>query len=224
MDNKNGDNLYSSRCQDEYIISPGTKVINNSPRKINLAILASGHGSNFEALINSIKQNHLNAEIKVLIVNVPGCGAIEKALKHNIKYVLLDNHKFPNRKAHEIEILRILSHYSIDLIVMAGWMRIVSNLLIENYTERIINIHPSILPSFKGSKAIQDALNQAVKITGCTVHIVQKEVDSGEIIIQGAVAIDSNDNIDTLTSKIHKIEHIILPKAIEIMTTRINKY
>ena len=182
--------------------------------KIRLGVLASGNGSNFEYIIKSIQNNQLNAEISILIVNNPDCLAIKKALKYKIPYVIINHRDCQTRLEHDMLVLKKLEDLSVELIVMAGWMRIAGEELINRYINRLINIHPSLLPSFKGIDAIQQAIDEKVTITGCTVHYVQKEVDSGSIIIQAAVPIQEHDNKKTLTKRIQQMEHIILPLAI----------
>jgi len=182
--------------------------------KIRLGVLASGNGSNFEYIIKSIQNNQLNAEISILIVNNPDCLAIKKAIKYKIPYVIINHRDCKSRLEHDILVLKKLEDLSVELIVMAGWMRIVGEELINRFKNRLINIHPSLLPSFKGIDAIQQAIDMRVTITGCTVHYVQKEVDSGSIIIQAAVPIKEQDSKETLKTRIQNMEHIILPLAI----------
>ncbi|WP_269605563.1 phosphoribosylglycinamide formyltransferase [Prochlorococcus marinus] len=182
--------------------------------KIRLGVLASGNGSNFEYIIKSIQNKKLNAEISILIVNNPNCLAIKKAIKYKIPYVIINHRDYDTRLEHDRKVSKKLEDLSVELVVMAGWMRIVGEELINRFTNRLINIHPSLLPSFKGVDAIQQAIDKSVTITGCTVHYVQKEVDSGSIIIQAAVPIQEKDSKETLKQKIQKMEHIILPLAI----------
>ena len=182
--------------------------------KIRLGVLASGNGSNFEYIIKSIQNNQLNAEISILIVNNPDCLAIKKAIKYKIPYVIINHRDCQTRLEHDMLVLKKLEDLSVELIVMAGWMRIAGEELINRYTNRLINIHPSLLPSFKGADAIQQAIDKRVTITGCTVHYVQKEVDSGSIIIQAAVPIKEQDSKETLKKRIQTMEHKILPLAI----------
>ena len=182
--------------------------------KIRLGILASGNGTNFEYIIKSIQKKQLNAEISILIVNNPNCLAIKKALKYKIPYVIINHRDCDSRFEHDMLVLKKLEDLSVELVVMAGWMRIVGEELINRFTNRLINIHPSLLPSFKGVDAIQQAIDNRVTITGCTVHYVQKEVDSGSIIIQAAVPVQVHDSKETLKQRIQKMEHIILPLAI----------
>ena len=196
------------------LISPIESVSNLVEPKIRLGILASGNGSNFEFIIKSIQNKELNAEVSILIVNNPNCLAIEKAIKYDIPYVIINHRDCNSRLEHDKLVMNKLEELSVELVVMAGWMRIVGEELINGFRNRLINIHPSLLPSFKGVDAIQQAIEKRVTITGCTVHYVQKEVDSGSIIIQAAVPIQEHDNKETLTKRIQQMEHIILPLAI----------
>ena len=182
--------------------------------KIRLGILASGNGSNFEYIVKSIQNKKLNAEVSILIVNNPNCLAIKKAIRYKIPYVIIDHRLCNSRVEHDKLVIQNLEERSVELVVMAGWMRIVGEELINKFKNRLINIHPSLLPSFKGVDAIQQAIDKRVTITGCTVHYVQKEVDSGSIIIQAAVPLKEQDNKDTLKKRIQDMEHIILPLAI----------
>tara|TARA_Y100001968_G_scaffold72119_1_gene63469 strand:- start:1737 stop:2435 length:699 start_codon:yes stop_codon:yes gene_type:complete len=221
--NKDPDVLYT---QDENkLISPSLSKFPSIKPDIKLGILASGNGSNFEYIIKAINKKQLNADICILIVNEPNCLAIKKAERYNIPYVIIDHRNCSTRLEHDELVLKELSAKSVELVVMAGWMRIVGEKLINKYQYRLINIHPSILPAFKGMDAIQQALDQKVTISGCTVHYVQKEVDSGSIIIQGAVPVMKQDDKEKLTRRIQNIEHLILPFAIGLVANKIrNKF
>ena len=203
------------------LISPLDSEIPLYEPKIKLGILASGNGTNFEYIIKSILNKQLNAEISILIVNNPNSIAIRKAIKYKIPYVIINHRDCDSRFIHDMLVMKKLEELSVELVVMAGWMRIVGEELINRYKNRIINIHPSLLPSFKGVDAIQQAMDNRVTITGCTVHYVQKEVDSGSIIIQAAVPIKELDSKDTLRKRIQKMEHIILPLAIAKVAKKI---
>ena len=196
------------------LISPLEMQRNLVEPKIRLGILASGNGSNFEYIIKSIQKKQLNAEISILIVNNPNCLAVKKAIKYNIPYVIINHRDCNSRLEHDKLVMKKLEELSVELVVMAGWMRIVGEEIINKFNNRLINIHPSLLPSFKGIDAIQQAMDKRVTITGCTVHYVQKEVDSGSIIIQAAVPLKEDDSIETLKKRIQDMEHIILPLAI----------
>ena len=208
------ENELSYDLNEQCLISP---LYSQSPifePKIRVGILASGNGTNFEYIIKSIKNKQLNAEISILIVNNPNCLAIKKAIKYKIPYVIINHRDCNSRFEHDMLVMSKLEELSIEIVVMAGWMRIVGEEIINQFNNRLINIHPSLLPSFKGIDAIEQAMDKRVTITGCTVHYVQKEVDSGSIIIQAAVPLKEKDSIETLKNRIQDMEHIILPLAI----------
>ena len=197
-----------------YLISPNLRKFNKFDPKLKIAVLASGEGTNFQILIDLFKTKKLDIDIKLLITNNENAGCIKRAIKSRIPFFKVDENKFENKKEFEKEIIKILKENDIELIVMAGWMKIASEDFVNNFENKIINIHPSLLPSFKGKNPISDALKNKSLITGCSVHFVDKEIDNGELIIQAALCIDSKDNIDSLTKKIHDIEHKILPFAV----------
>ncbi len=203
-------NLYTGQS----LISPFDSEESHYETKIRLGILASGNGSNFEYIVKAIRKKKLNAEISILIVNNPDCLAIKKAIKYEIPYLIINHRNCNTRTEHDKLVMNKLEEFSVELVVMAGWMRIVGKDLINKFENRLINIHPSLLPSFKGVDAIQQAMDNKVTITGCTVHHVQKEVDSGSIIIQAAVPLKEIDSKDSLKKRIQDMEHIILPIAI----------
>ena len=179
-----------------------------------LAVLASGSGSNLEAIAQAIVNGELKAKIAVVIYNEPDAFARQRAEKFNIPAILVNHRDYKSRKALDLAIINILEQYNVDLVIMAGWMRIVTQVLIDAFPERILNIHPSLLPSFKGIHAIEQAFNYGVKITGCTVHLLSLEVDSGKILKQAAVPIFPDDTLEDLQKRIQIQEHIIYPEAI----------
>ena len=198
----------------DYLISPTiSKQVGFSP-KLRIAILASGNGSNFQELINLSKTNQLDIDIKILITNKSDSRCILRAKKSNIAYKIIKNTDFENKQYFENEIINTIERYDIELIVMAGWMKIMSSKFVNKFKNKIINIHPSLLPSFKGNNAIKEAINSGAKITGCSVHFVSPEVDSGTLIMQAALSISDDDNLETITNKIHYLEHKILPPSI----------
>tara|TARA_Y100001968_G_scaffold167976_1_gene153801 strand:+ start:853 stop:1551 length:699 start_codon:yes stop_codon:yes gene_type:complete len=203
------------------LISPFYSEFPRFEPKIRIGILASGSGSNFEYIVKSIENNKLNAEISILIVNNPNCLAIHKAINNNIPYVILNHRDCKSRSEHDKLVMKKLEELSVEIVVMAGWMRIVGEDLINKFNNRLINIHPSLLPSFKGIDAIQQAIENKVTITGCTVHYVNKEVDSGSIIIQASVPMNYQEEKNTIKQRIQDMEHIILPLAIAIVAKRI---
>ena len=197
-----------------YLISPDLKKFPKFEPKLKIAVLASGEGTNFQALINLYKNNKLDIEIKLLISNKQNAGCIKRAIKSEIPYFLVLENNYKNKEKFEAEIIKILQESNVELVVMAGWMKIASESFVNSFSDRIINIHPSLLPSFKGKNPIDDALKHKALITGCSVHYVDKEVDNGKLIIQAALSIKTDDNLSSLTNKIHDIEHKILPLAI----------
>ncbi|MBF2064732.1 MAG: phosphoribosylglycinamide formyltransferase [Calothrix sp. C42_A2020_038] len=202
------------------LVSPSIKVTSRSNNledtPFRLGVLASGSGSNFEAVAQAIQNGQLNARIQVLIYNNPDAYAAVRAADWNIPAVLLNHRDYNSREDLDAKIVQTFKKYNVDWIVMAGWMRIVTQVLIDAYTDKIINIHPSLLPSFKGARAVEQALSSGVKITGCTVHIVRLEVDDGPILMQAAVPVFPNDTTTTLHQRIQVQEHRILPAAISL--------
>jgi phosphoribosylglycinamide formyltransferase-1 len=183
---------------------------------LQLGVMASGSGSNFEAIQQAIERGELNAQIRVLIYNNPGAKAVERAQRFQIPAVLLNHRDYSSREALEEAIIQVFREYNVDWVIMAGWMRCVTQVLIDAFPGHILNIHPSLLPSFPGIHAIEQALNAGVKITGCTVHHVVLEVDSGPILIQAAVPILADDTPETLHQRVQVEEHRIYPAAIAL--------
>jgi phosphoribosylglycinamide formyltransferase 1 len=205
------------------LISPelSTTDLSQSP-PLRLGIMASGSGTNFEAIAQAIAIGQLNAEIPILIYNNPDAKVVARADKWQVPTILLDHRKFDSREALDREIVATFRSHQVDVIVMAGWMRIITQVLIDAFPNRLINIHPSLLPSFRGVKAIEQALAYGVKVTGCTVHLVTLEVDSGPILIQAAVPVLQGDTAETLHARIQVREHQILPQAIAILARQLS--
>ena len=195
------------------VISPSLLSLREPLR---LGILGSGNGSNFEAIAKAIASGKLNAKIQVLIYNNPEAKVAVRAANWDVPAVLLNHRHFQSREDLDREIVRTLQQYQVEWVIMAGWMRIVTPVLIDAFPNQIINIHPSLLPSFKGVRAIEQALTAGVKIAGCTVHLVALEVDSGLILLQAAVPVLADDTAETLHDRIQEQEHRILPQAIAI--------
>ena len=199
---------------EHYLVSPDLKKFNKFEPKLNIAVLASGEGTNFQVLIDLYKNKELDIDIKFLISNKENAGCIKRAIKSDIPYALILENNYENKEKFEAEIIKILQKSNAELVVMAGWMRIASENFVNTFKDRIINIHPSLLPSFKGKNPIEDALKNNSLITGCSVHFVDREIDHGKLIIQAALPINKDDNLRSLTNKIHDIEHKILPFAV----------
>ncbi|NEP46173.1 MAG: phosphoribosylglycinamide formyltransferase, partial [Okeania sp. SIO2H7] len=184
-------------------------------RPLKLGILASGSGSNFQAIAEAIKAEKLNAQIQVLIYNNPAAKVLARGQKFEVPAILLNHRDFKNkREEFDRQIVKTLQSFDVEWVVMAGWMRIATKVLISAFPNRIINIHPSLLPSFPGIRAVERALAGGVKITGCTVHLVSEEVDSGPILMQAAVPVLADDTPETLHARIQRQEHQIIVGAI----------
>lgn len=180
----------------------------------NIAVLISGSGTNLKSIINAHKKGVLPANISVVISNNHHAYGLVRAKKENIPTYVVSHKDFNTREEHEKKIIGILNKYHIDLVVLAGYMRVITEYFISHYPQKIINIHPAILPSFKGVDAQRQAVEYGVKLSGATVHFVDEKVDHGPIIIQGAVPVLQSDKRDDLAQRILKIEHRILPQAI----------
>ncbi|MFN3360637.1 MAG: phosphoribosylglycinamide formyltransferase [Pseudanabaenaceae cyanobacterium] len=188
-----------------------------------LGILASGKGSNLVAIADAIAAGELNAQIAVVIYNNPDAPVRERCQERGIPHVLLNHREFASRELLDDRLAHTLEQYQVDLVVMAGWMRIVTQVLIDRFPHRILNIHPSLLPSFPGHRAVQQALEYGVKITGCTVHIVTLEVDRGPILAQVPVPVLPGDTVETLHQRIQQAEHKIYPKTIGAYLQRLRQ-
>jgi len=188
----------------------------NLDKPLNLGIMASGSGSNFEAVAQAIADGQLNAQIQVLIYNNPDAKAAWRAQQWGVPAVLCNHREYGSREDLDRSIVEALQRHQVEWVVMAGWMRVVTPTLIDAFPDKIINIHPSLLPSFKGVRAVEQALEAGVKIAGCTVHLVLPEVDTGPILLQAAVPVFPDDTHQTLHSRIQTQEHLILPQAITL--------
>ncbi len=183
---------------------------------MNIAIFASGSGTNLQAIIDAKERNEIKGEIALVVSDVPTCLALERAKKAGIKRLVVERKGFKSKSDFEKEIMRNLKKENIGLIALAGYMRILSADFIKSYENKILNIHPALLPSFKGAHGIKDAFEYGVKITGLTVHFVTADMDAGPIILQSAVKVTEDDTEETLAQAIHKEEHKIYPRAIQL--------
>jgi len=183
---------------------------------LRLAVLASGRGSNLQAIIDAIEQRRLQAVLAVVISNKAEAQALERARKHGAPAVFLDPKATPGREAYDAVILEHLRKHDVGLVALAGYMKIVTRVLIDAYAHRIMNIHPSLLPAFPGLAAQQQALDWGAKVSGCTVHFVEEGVDTGPIIQQAAVPVLEGDTAESLEARILEQEHRIYPEAIQL--------
>jgi phosphoribosylglycinamide formyltransferase-1 len=183
---------------------------------LNLGVLASGRGSNFQSIIDEIEAGRLNASIKILIVDNSDAYAIERAKKHSIEYLYINPKDFSSKDDFFRKIADELMARDVDLVVLAGFMRIVRKPLIDAFANKIMNIHPALLPSFHGLHGQKQAVDYGVRISGCTVHFVDEGMDTGPVIIQAAVPVSPDDTEETLSARILKLEHKIFPEAIRL--------
>jgi phosphoribosylglycinamide formyltransferase-1 len=186
-------------------------------KKFKLAVLVSGRGTNLQALIDHIEQGSLTAEIAIVISNAKDAFALERAKTHGAKSVFLDPKSFADKKEFDGALIDRLQAEAIDLICLAGFMRILGKAFINSFAGKIINIHPSLLPAFPGLHPQRQAIEQGVKFSGCTVHFVDEGIDSGPIILQSVVPLYDSDDEETLSKRILEQEHLIYPKAVQLM-------
>jgi phosphoribosylglycinamide formyltransferase-1 len=183
---------------------------------LKLGVLISGNGSNLQSIIDHIEKGSLKSVIKIVISNNPDAYGITRAKKHGIPFIVLKNGDLKNKEEFDLELIRILENKSVDLVILAGFMRIITPTLLKAFPQKIMNIHPALLPSFPGIHGQNQALEYGVKISGCTVHFVDEGVDTGPIILQSAVQVLDDDTEETLAARILKEEHRIYPQAIQL--------
>jgi len=182
-----------------------------------LAVLVSGRGSNLQAIMDSIDREELDAHLSIVISNTKDAMALKRAEKHEIKTIFIDPSNYSSSKEYDKALVLKLKEFSIDLICLAGYMRILGEEIIQTFEKKIINIHPSLLPAFPGLNAQKQAINHGVKFSGCTVHFVDFGVDSGPIILQTVVPVYDNDDEKSLSKRILEQEHYLYPKAIKMI-------
>ncbi|MBA7498939.1 Phosphoribosylglycinamide formyltransferase [subsurface metagenome] len=196
----------------------GTRFVIEEKFLINIGVLASGRGTNLQAIIEAVKEGIIEGEISIVVSDNLDAYALKRAKQHNIETQYVDFKSFKNREDYDKKIVECLKEKKIDLVVLAGYMRILSPFFINAYKNKIMNIHPALLPSFPGLHAQRQAVEYGVKISGCTVHFVDEGVDSGPIILQKAVEVSVNDTEESLAEKILKEEHQIYPRAIQLFS------
>lgn len=184
-------------------------------KSLKLGILISGSGSNLQSIIDNIEKGALQATIKIVISNKPDAFGLTRAQKHGLPVAVLKHKDFKTREDFDAELVKILKNNEVDLIVLAGFMRVLTPLFLKAFPHKVINIHPALLPSFPGTSGQKDAFEYGVKFSGCTIHFVDEGVDTGPIIIQSVVPVFQNDTKETLAARILKEEHRIYPRAIQ---------
>ena len=181
---------------------------------MKIAIFASGNGSNFEAIAQAVEKQDIQAEIAVLFCDQKSAFVLERAAKYQVPTVSFSPKDFSSKVDYENEIKRMMHEFDVELIVLAGYMRIVGLTLLEALKKKIINLHPSLLPSFPGLHGIQDAFDYGVKVSGITIHYIDEGVDTGPIIAQVPTEITAEDTLESLEEKIHQLEHYWYPKVL----------
>lgn len=182
---------------------------------MRIAVFASGSGSNFEALVRAARAGKVAGEVVLLVCDRPDAPVLDRAARLGVPAFVFDPKAYPDKAAYERAILAELEAQGVDLVVLAGYMRLVGPTLLSAYEGRMINLHPSLLPAFPGKNAIGQALAHGVKVTGVTVHFVDAGMDTGPIIAQRAVPVEEDDTSETLAARIHAVEHELLPQVVQ---------
>lgn len=183
---------------------------------VNIAVLCSGYGTNLQAIIDKAASGHIPAKIAIVVSDNKNAFALERAKIAGIDTLVLDKKNFKSREDFDREVSANLEKNKVELVVLAGFMRLLSPYFIKKYKNRIINVHPALLPAFKGMRGIKDALEYGARVTGSTVHFVDEELDNGPIILQSAVEIKPDDTEESLLERVHAEEHRIYPEAIKL--------
>lgn len=184
---------------------------------MNIAVLCSGNGTNLQVIIDKVKSGYIPARIAIVISDKADALALERAKRARLETLFLNPKNFKTREEFDRELVKKLRDKDVDIVVMAGFIRLVTPYFIEAYRDKIINIHPSLLPAFKGAHGIRDALEYGVKVTGATAHLVEMELDSGPIIMQKALEVKEDDTEKTLAQRVHEAEYKVFPEAIKLL-------
>lgn len=182
----------------------------------NIAVLCSGSGTNLQAIIERVRSGHIPAKIALVVCDNKDAFALVRAKGAGIETLVVDPKAHESRESFDKEVIRHLKKKEVALVVLAGFMRLVSPHFVREYRNRIMNIHPALLPSFKGTHGIKDALEYGVKVTGATVHFVDEKLDTGPIILQKAIEVMDDDTEESLLTRVHAEEHRIFPEAIRL--------
>ncbi|MBI3621806.1 MAG: phosphoribosylglycinamide formyltransferase [Nitrospirae bacterium] len=193
-----------------------TRRSSHRPRPLKLGVLVSGRGSNLGAILDEIRRGRLRAEVAVVISDKPDAPALQLARTRGCATLVLDPKSYPTREQFDGAVAGALKQHGVELVVLAGYLRIITPALIEPFRHRIMNIHPALLPSFPGLKAQWQAVEAGVKLAGCTVHFVTEEVDRGPIVIQAAIPVRPGEREASLARRVLRQEHRIVPRAIEL--------
>jgi phosphoribosylglycinamide formyltransferase-1 len=183
---------------------------------MNIAVLVSGRGSNLQAMIDSIENGYLKARISVVISDISNAYALLRAKKHGINVAFVDPEKYSSKELYEKEVMAVLRRHNAELVLLAGYMKILGKTLLTAYKDHILNIHPALLPAFPGLHAQKQAFEHGVKVAGCTVHFVDETLDGGAIILQRCVEVKEDDTYERLADRILEQEHKIYPEAVKL--------
>lgn len=184
---------------------------------LKLAVLVSGNGSNLQAIIDRIEAGGINARIACVISNISDAFALTRAAGHGIPTVIHENRGFANRREYDAALVEVLKNHEVELVVLAGFMRILTDVVISVFPNAIINIHPALLPAFPGLHAQKQALDYGVRYSGCTVHFVDCGTDTGPIILQAVVPVQAGDTEESLSARIQREEHRVYPEAVSLI-------
>ena len=182
-----------------------------------IAVFCSGEGTNLQAILDAIRKKSLKATLALVVSDRPRAFALTRARRAGVETEVLRPRDFPSRTHYEQALLHLLKARRVEVVVLAGFMRILSPMFVRAYRNRILNIHPALLPAFRGMNAVQETLAQGVRVTGVTIHLVDEGVDTGPIVLQEAVPVKPNDTEQTLSERIHRVEHRLYPKAIALL-------
>jgi len=185
--------------------------------KLRLGVLASGGGTNLQSIIDRCEDGSLDAEIALVLCNNPEAGALQRAERHRLPTLCIDHRGFASREAFDRAVVAALQQHGVELVVLAGFMRLITPIFLAAFPQRIINIHPALLPAFPGLHVQRKALDYGARFAGCTVHFVDDGVDTGPIIIQAVVPVLEDDSEETLSARILEQEHRIYPRAIQLI-------
>jgi phosphoribosylglycinamide formyltransferase 1 len=185
--------------------------------RIHLGVLISGSGTNLQAIIDACNDHSLNAEVAVVISDHFAARGLQRAKDSGIDAVYIDRSRFNSSREYNVELRNILRDHLVDYVVMAGYMRLLGKEVLDFFPDRVVNLHPALLPSFPGANGIKDAFEYGAKVTGVTVHFANEKFDEGPILAQAPVAIDPEDTLSTLEAKIHEVEHALLPVALGLI-------
>ncbi len=182
---------------------------------MKFAVFASGEGTNLQAIIDAVRKGSITAELVLVFSNNRKAGALRRAEEAGIPTLFLDRNHYATPQSYERDIVIHLKEAGVDFLVLAGYMKILTPFFIKKYPKKILNVHPSLLPAFKGARGIKDAFTYGVKVTGVTIHIVDEKMDHGPIIAQECVPVREDDTLETLEARIHEVEHALFPRVIQ---------